>query len=91
MCLSKPNFNSCSSFCGKFGITLINSPGLIDSGYRGELLVPLVNHSEKEYTIKIGERVAQLIIVNSSNVEFILSENLDISERDEQGFGSTDE
>ena len=80
-----------SGLSSKFGITLINSPGLIDSGYRGELLVPLVNHSEQKYTIKIGERVAQIIIVNSSNVEFILSENLDISERDEQGFGSTDE
>ena len=80
-----------SGLSSKFGITLINSPGLIDSGYRGELLVPLVNHSEKEYTIKIGERVAQLIIVKSPDVKFILSENLDISERDEQGFGSTDE
>ena len=80
-----------SGLSSKFGITLINSPGLIDSGYRGELLVPLVNHSEKEYTIKIGERVAQLIIINSTNVEFVLSENLDLSDRDVQGFGSTDE
>jgi len=80
-----------SGLSSKYGITLINSPGLIDSGYRGELLVPLINHSKIEYEITTGERIAQLVIIEAMNIDFKSSEDLDRSDRNEKGFGSTDE
>ena len=80
-----------SGLSSKHGITLINSPGLIDSGYRGELLVPLVNHSETEYEISKAERVAQLVIIQITSIDFQIRTNLDKSDRNEKGFGSTDE
>lgn len=78
-----------SGLSSKFGISLINSPGLIDSGYRGELLVPLVNHSSAEYHIKQFERIAQLVIIELPKVNLELSSNLNESDRQEKGFGST--
>ena len=80
-----------SGLSTKHGITLINSPGLIDSGYRGELLVPLVNHSDQEYEITKAERIAQLVIIRTLSVDFERTEDLDGSDRNEKGFGSTDE
>ncbi len=80
-----------SGLSSKYGITLINSPGLIDSGYRGELLVPLINHSKNEYEITTSERIAQLVIIEAMNIDFKSSEDLDKSDRNEKGFGSTDE
>ena len=80
-----------SGLSSKYGVTLINSPGLIDSGYRGELLVPLINHSKIEYEISISERIAQLVIIEAMNVDFKSSTDLDKSDRNEKGFGSTDE
>ncbi len=80
-----------SGLSTKHGITLINSPGLIDSGYRGELLVPLVNHSDQEYKITKAERIAQLVIIRTLSVDFERTEDLDGSDRNEKGFGSTDE
>jgi len=80
-----------SGLSSKYGITLINSPGLIDSGYRGELLVPLINHSKIEYKITTSERIAQLVIIEAMNIDFKSSTDLDKSDRNEKGFGSTDE
>ena len=80
-----------SGLSSKYGVTLINSPGLIDSGYRGELLVPLINHSKIEYKITTSERIAQLVIIESMNIDFKSSADLDKSDRNEKGFGSTDE
>ena len=80
-----------SGLSSKFGITLINSPGLIDPGYRGELLVPLINHSKNNYKIKHNERIAQLLIIKTPNIIFNKSKKLAESDRKDQGFGSTGE
>ena len=74
----------------RHGVTCLNSPGLIDSGYRGELKVVLVNtDSEREFEIKRGERIAQLVIQQVETVVFEKVEQLPDSQRGESGFGST--
>ena len=78
-----------SGLAAKHGITLINSPGTIDPGYRGEVRVLLVNLSRETYQVKPGERVAQLVIGAYAAPEWEWAETLDNSERSEGGFGST--
>jgi dUTP pyrophosphatase len=78
-----------SGLATKHQITLINSPGLIDPGYTGEILIPLINHSDVSYNISKQERVAQLVLVNSDNVEFDVVDELNVTERSSDGFGST--
>jgi dUTP pyrophosphatase len=78
-----------SGLATKHQITLINSPGLIDPGYTGEILIPLINHSDINYNISKQERVAQLVLVNSYNVEFDVVDELNVTERSSDGFGST--
>ena len=78
-----------SGLATKHQITLINSPGLIDPGYTGEILIPLINHSDINYNISKQERVAQLVLVNSDNVQFDLVDELNVTERSSDGFGST--
>ena len=78
-----------SGLATKHKITLINSPGLIDPGYTGEILIPLINHSDINYNISKQERVAQLVLVNSDNVEFDVVDELNVTERSSDGFGST--
>tara|TARA_B100000497_G_scaffold15911_1_gene18429 strand:+ start:265 stop:696 length:432 start_codon:yes stop_codon:yes gene_type:complete len=78
-----------SGLATKHQITLINSPGLIDPGYTGEILIPLINHSDINYNISKQERVAQLVLVNSDNVEFDVVDELNVTERSSDGFGST--
>ena len=78
-----------SGLSSKHLITLINSPGLIDPGYTGELIVPLINHGEKNYKIKRGDRIAQLVFINVQNIEFEVVNNHIDSERSDKGFGST--
>lgn len=76
----------------KNGITLINAVGTIDSDYRGEIKIPLVNLSNEEYTISYGDRIAQLVIAKYERVELEQVESqLDLEEtaRGEGGFGST--
>ena len=63
--------------------------GVIDSGYRGELLIPLINHSSNEYTINKTERVAQLILIEIPEVKIEVTSDLDESDRNSKGFGST--
>ena len=79
-----------SGLASKHKITLINSPGLIDPGYTGELMVPLINHGSTDYQISIGDRIAQLVLINTNSVEFKIVENLPDTERSSGGFGSTD-
>ena len=79
-----------SGLSTKHKITLINSPGLIDPGYTGELLVPLINHSTEDYEIKIGDRIAQLVLINSNQVDFKIVDKMPDTERNSGGFGSTD-
>lgn len=71
------------------GVTVINAPGLIDSGYRGEIAVPLVNHSDEPFEVRRGDRVAQLVIVRVEQPEYVEVESLDETHRGTDGFGST--
>ena len=75
----------------KKGLTLINSPGLIDSDYRGEINVPIINLSANRQHIKAGDRIAQLLVLNVADVEFEETDELDETERGSGGFGSTGE
>ena len=79
-----------SGLSTKHKITLINSPGLIDPGYTGELLVPLMNYGENDYSIKTGDRIAQLVLVNTHDVDFKVVDSLPETDRSSGGFGSTD-
>lgn len=71
------------------GVTVINSPGLIDSGYRGELKVGLINHGDVPYSISVGDRIAQLVVMAVASPEFVEVEELDATSRGAGGFGST--
>ncbi|CAN5436810.1 dUTP diphosphatase [soil metagenome] len=73
----------------KYGITCLNSPGTVDSDYRGELKVILVNISDKEFTISHGERIAQLVISKIEKAKLIPVTSLETSLRGEGGFGHT--
>lgn len=79
-----------SGLAAKHGVTCLNTPGLIDSGYRGELKVLLVNTDpETPFEVVKGERIAQLVIQRVESVEFIEVEALSDSDRGSGGFGST--
>jgi len=72
------------------GITIVNTPGLVDSGYRGELRVILLNTDrEHAFTIEPGTRIAQLVVLPVPPVELRLVDDLPESERGERGFGSS--
>ncbi len=73
----------------KKGLTLINTPGSIDSDYRGEIMVAMVNLSGEEQTITDGERIAQMIISKYENVKWECVEELEETARGEGGFGHT--
>ncbi len=73
----------------KHGITLINAIGTVDSDYRGELCVPLVNLSNEAYTILPDDRIAQMVICKVEQAKIVVQEELADSERGEGGFGST--
>jgi len=78
-----------SGLARKFGITIPNSPGIIDPGYRGEIGVTLHNLGDEDYRVSAGERIAQLLIIPFTQAEFIEVDALDESERGTNGFGST--
>ncbi len=78
-----------SSVSSKFGVSLANCVGVIDSDYRGEIIVPLINHSNEKYIVKDGDRIAQMVVMPIIVPDFIPSEHLDHTERGEGGFGST--
>ena len=71
------------------GVTVLNAPGLVDAGYRGELKVLLVNHGEKPVTVRRGDRIAQLVVQSVERAEPIEVGELPASERGAGGFGST--
>lgn len=71
------------------GVTVSNAPGLIDSGYRGELRVGLTNHSSEPFEIAVGDRIAQLVIMKVEEPQFVEVEVLDETARGGGGFGST--
>ncbi len=78
-----------SGLAYKNGITVLNSPGTIDADYRGEVKVLLINFSNEHFTIKNGDRIAQMVIAKYERVEWHLVEKLDETERGTGGFGST--
>lgn len=78
-----------SGLSSKFGVSLANCVGVIDSDYRGEVKVPVINHSAEPYTIKDGERIAQLVIMPVDLCEYGFCDELEKTERGEGGFGST--
>lgn len=71
----------------KHGITVLNSPGTIDADYRGEICVILINHSDSDFTINDGDRIAQMIIAQHARAELVVAERLDETERGAGGFG----
>jgi dUTP pyrophosphatase len=71
------------------GIALVNAPGTIDADYRGEIQVILVNHGQEAFTIRRGDRIAQLVIVPVVLCELELADELPETERGDGGFGST--
>ncbi len=81
-----------SGLAVKHGVSLVNTPGLIDSGYRGEIQVPLINHDrEAAFEVEVGMRVAQLVLVRAAAADFVEVELLEgsLDGRGEGGFGSS--
>ena len=73
----------------KHGVTVLNSPGTIDSDYRGEIGVILINHSEIDFKISNGDRIAQLVLSAYDKITWQQVESLDDTKRGKGGFGST--
>lgn len=78
-----------SGLAAKHGVTVLNSPGTIDSDYRGECKVILINHGSEPFVIERGERIAQLVVAQYVPIQFELVDALDDTERGAGGFGST--
>lgn len=78
-----------SGLSSKFGVTMINAPGTIDSDYRGEVMVPLINHGKQPFTIERGMRIAQMLILPVPPVELVGVDDLDETRRGKGGFGHT--
>ena len=78
-----------SGLAAKHGITVLNTPGTIDAGYRGELMVTLYNSSDEDFAIARLDRIAQLVIQEFSRADFIEVEKLPDSDRGDSGFGSS--
>lgn len=73
----------------KHGITVLNSPGTIDADYRGELMTLLINLSQEPFVINPGERIAQMVVARHEQVDFVLVDELDDTERGAGGYGHT--
>ena len=73
----------------KYGITVLNSPGTIDSDYRGEVGVILINSSREGFKISNGDRIAQLVLSRYNKINWVQAQELDATNRGEGGFGST--
>lgn len=78
-----------SGLAAKFGVTVLNAPGTIDSDYRGEIKVILVNHGKQPFEIKIGDRIAQLVLARAAQGKIEEVVELTATQRGEGGFGST--
>lgn len=78
-----------SGLASKHGITVLNTPGTIDSDYRGEIKVILINFSDKDFIIQRGDRIAQMIFARVEKVNLELCDTIDETKRGEGGFGHT--
>lgn len=78
-----------SGLAARHGVTVLNSPGTIDADYRGEIAVLLINHGAAAFTIKRGERIAQMVIAPIARAELVAATVLSETDRGAGGFGST--
>ncbi len=78
-----------SGLAAKHGVTVLNSPGTIDADYRGEIGVLLINHGATSFTIRRGERIAQMVIASVVRAELVPVISLSATDRGSGGFGST--
>jgi len=78
-----------SGLAAKHGVTVLNAPGTVDADYRGEIGVLLINHGAAPFTIRRGERIAQMVIAAVVRAELVSATELSATERGSGGFGST--
>lgn len=78
-----------SGLAAKHGITVLNSPGTIDADYRGEIKVIMFNTGSEDFTIEPGMRIAQMVIAKYEKIEWDMRDELDVTSRGHEGFGST--
>jgi dUTP pyrophosphatase len=78
-----------SGLAAKHGVTVLNAPGTIDADYRGEIAVLLINHGSEPFTIRRGERIAQMVIAAVVRADFVSVAALSSTDRGGGGFGST--
>ena len=78
-----------SGLAAKYGITVLNSPGTVDSDFRGEIKVILINHSDKDFIIHNNDRIAQMVIAKHETPSFSVVTELNTTDRGAGGFGST--
>jgi dUTP pyrophosphatase len=78
-----------SGLAARHGIGVVNGPGVVDSGYRGEVNVILINHGSEPFPIARGDRIAQLLVVPFVTQQFVEVDELPESSRGDGGFGST--
>ena len=78
-----------SGLAARHGVTVLNAPGTIDADYRGEVSVLLINHGEAPFTIRRGERIAQMVIAQVAQAELVAVTVLPATDRGRGGFGST--
>ena len=78
-----------SGLAAKHGVTVLNAPGTVDADYRGEIGVLLINHGAEPFTIKRGERIAQMVIAPVARAELVAVTELSSTARGSGGFGST--
>lgn len=76
-----------SGLAAKHGVTVLNAPGTIDSDYRGEIKVILINHGKEPFMVQPGDRIAQLVFASAARAEMIEAEELSDTERGDGGFG----
>lgn len=78
-----------SGLAAKHGVTILNSPGTIDTDYRGEIKIILINHGRQDFVVTRGLRIAQMVIAKFEQVNFVQKDELTKSIRGAAGFGST--
>jgi dUTP pyrophosphatase len=78
-----------SGLAARHGVTVLNAPGTVDADYRGEICVLLINHGEAPFTIRRGERIAQMVIAPVARATFTVAASLSSTARGSGGFGST--
>lgn len=78
-----------SGLAARHGISVVNGPGLVDAGYRGEIKVVVINLSDETFVVERGDRIAQLVVVPVAVQEFVVVDELPSTRRGSGGFGST--